>query len=88
MPDYLLTYSIENSLIIISINSQIWGGVMVIRLVIDFGELVKVPLKKGEGWEKEWVGGLRGMGAVGLCALMCVWVYFCCCSGGCLCQRF
>jgi hypothetical protein len=32
---------------IISINSQSWGRVMVTRLVIYFGELVKVALKKG-----------------------------------------
>jgi hypothetical protein len=50
MPDQLLICSIENPLMIISINSQSWGQeVMVIRLVIDYGELVKVALKKG-GW--------------------------------------
>jgi hypothetical protein len=38
---------------------------MVIRLVIDYGELVKVALKWG-GWD-EWVGGLRGMGTAGFC---------------------
>jgi hypothetical protein len=27
--------------------------------------------------EKEW-------GLLGFLALVCVWVYFCCCSGGCL----
>jgi hypothetical protein len=27
-------------------------GIMVIRLVIDYGELVKVALKKRRGWEK------------------------------------
>jgi hypothetical protein len=32
------------------------GGVMVIRLVIDFGELVKVALKRGGGKRDEWVG--------------------------------
>jgi hypothetical protein len=48
MPDQLFTYYIENPLRIISINSQIWmGGRMVIRLAIDFGELVKVALKMG-----------------------------------------
>jgi hypothetical protein len=52
MPDQLLMYSIENPLMIISINSQSWGGIMVIRLVSDYGELVKVALKKF-GREKE-----------------------------------
>jgi hypothetical protein len=54
---------------------------MVIRLVIDFGELVKVALKGGRkmgGWVGEEVWGL-----LGLVALVCVWMYFCCYSGGC-----
>jgi hypothetical protein len=46
-----------------------------IRLIIDFGELVKVVLKKQEIW-----------GLLGFVALVYVWVYFCCCIGGCLCQ--
>jgi hypothetical protein len=50
-------YSMEIPLMIISINSRSWG-VMVIRLVIDHGELVKMALKKREEWEKEWVGEL------------------------------
>jgi hypothetical protein len=33
------------------------------------------------GWVGEDVWGLQGF--VGL---ICVWVYFCCCSGGCMCQ--
>jgi hypothetical protein len=40
---------------------------MVIKLVIDYGELVRVALKKGDEWEKEWVGGLRLMGIAGFC---------------------
>jgi hypothetical protein len=28
------------------------------------------------------------MEAAGFMALVCVWVYFCCGSGECLCQRF
>jgi hypothetical protein len=61
---------------------------MVIRLVIDYGELVMVALKKNKrrGYEKEWMGGLRVMGLLGFVALVYVWVYFCCCSGGCFCQ--
>jgi hypothetical protein len=43
---------------IISINSRSWGWVMVIRPVLDFGELVKVALKgEGEGvcgWGKRY----------------------------------
>jgi hypothetical protein len=35
---------------------------MVIRLVIDFGELVKVVLKRGG---KEWVGRRKNMGTTG-----------------------
>jgi hypothetical protein len=57
MPDQLLTYSIENPLMIISINI-LSCGVMVIRLVIDYGELVRVTLKKG------WVVGIRMVGWV------------------------
>jgi hypothetical protein len=46
---------------------------MVIRLVVDYGELVKVALKKKKGgWENEWVGGLRVMGLLGFVALVCV----------------
>jgi hypothetical protein len=42
---------------IISTNSRSWQGVMVIRLVIDLGELVKMALKRGRGREKDgWVG--------------------------------
>jgi hypothetical protein len=73
MPNQLFTYYIENPLMIKSVNSRSWG-VMVIRLVIDVGELVKVTLKrrgrKGEG-EEVW-------GLLGFVALVCVWVYFCC----------
>jgi hypothetical protein len=48
MPDQLFTYYIENTLMIISIN-RVWGRVMVIKLVIDFGKLIKVALKRGMG---------------------------------------
>jgi hypothetical protein len=53
MPGQLFTYYIENSLMIKFINSGSWG-VMVIRLVIDLGELVKVALNVGMG---KGVGG-------------------------------
>jgi hypothetical protein len=35
---------------------------MIIRLVIDFGELVKVAKKRGKGW----ASGLRCMGVAGV----------------------
>jgi hypothetical protein len=44
MPVQLLTYSIEIPLMIISLNS-LSRGIMVIRLVIVYGELVMVSLK-------------------------------------------
>jgi hypothetical protein len=48
---------------------------MVIRLVIDFGESVKVALNEG-GWEKVWVGGGRGLGATGFCGpCVCLGVF-------------
>jgi hypothetical protein len=58
---------------------------MIIRLVIDFWELVKVALKRGEAGKevKRWVDELRGMGLLCFVTLVCVWVYFCCYSGGC-----
>jgi hypothetical protein len=56
---------------------------MIIKLVIDSGEFIKAlkgELGKGVfGGEVVWV-------LLGFVALVCVWVYFCCCSGGCLCQ--
>jgi hypothetical protein len=33
-----------------------------------------------------WVSGKSNVGAAGFCVLVCVWVCFCCCSVGCLCQ--
>jgi hypothetical protein len=41
---------------IICTNSGILKGGIIIRLDTDFGDMVKVPLKKGEK-EKGWVGG-------------------------------
>jgi hypothetical protein len=55
------------------------GQVMVIKLVINFVELVKVMLKKGVGWVREVVWGM-----LGFVGLVCVWAYLCC-SGGCFC---
>jgi hypothetical protein len=55
---------------------------MVIRLVIDFGEFIKMVLKRGE-WEKgSWVGD-EFWCLLGFVSLVCGWVYFLCCSGGC-----
>jgi hypothetical protein len=63
MPDQLFIYYIEIALMIISINSGSWGRVMVIRLVVNFGELVKVALKKGgkKGWMGKRYGGSWGL---------------------------
>jgi hypothetical protein len=58
---------------------------MTIRLVIDCGELVKVALKRGDRKRSVWVGE-EVCRLLGFVALVCVWVYFFCCSGGCLCQ--
>jgi hypothetical protein len=59
--------------VIISINSGHWGG-NVIRLIIDFEELVKVALKGGHrkrsGW---WVKRYGAAGFHGLC--MCLGVF-------------
>jgi hypothetical protein len=59
---------------------------MFIKLIIYFGELVKVALKKGLQ-EKGWMGRLRGMGVLSFVTLVCFGVCFYCCSRGCLCQR-
>jgi hypothetical protein len=57
---------------------------MIIKLVIDFGELVKVALtrKVGKG-VGEWGNSMGAL--LGFLVFVCVWVYFCC-SGRCLCQ--
>jgi hypothetical protein len=47
--------------------------------------MVKVTLKGG-GWKKEERLGFRGMGAAEFCGLYAYRLYFCCCSGGYLCQ--
>jgi hypothetical protein len=72
--------------VIISINHGSWGEgvVMVIRIDIDFGKLVKVALRGR--WEKGWVGGGSGKGDAGFCGpCVCLGVFLLC-SGGCLCQ--
>jgi hypothetical protein len=85
MPDQLFTYYIENHLLIIFINSGIWGG-RVIWLDIEIwvpgkGDTIKGGLGIGVGAWGEEVWGL-----LGFMALVHVWLYFCCCSGGYLCQ--
>jgi hypothetical protein len=69
MPDQLFIYYIEIALMIISINSGSWGRVMVIRLVVNFGELVKVALKKGG---KKRMDGEEVWGQLGFVAFVCV----------------
>jgi hypothetical protein len=60
---------------------------MVIMLVLDCGEFVKVALTKG-GVGKRVGGWVEGYGDCwGFVALVCVWVYLGC-SGECLCQGF
>jgi hypothetical protein len=49
MPDLLLTYYIQNTLVIISINNGSWG--MIIRLDIEIWVIGTDDTKK-EGWEK------------------------------------
>jgi hypothetical protein len=61
---------------IISINCGSWGQVVVIKLVIDFGESVKVTLKGGMGkgvWVGEKVWGLLCISVVveGACVRDC-----------------
>jgi hypothetical protein len=57
---------------------------MVIRLNMETWVIGKVGIKsgggKGHGWVEEelWV-------LLGFVSLMCIWVYFYCCSGRCLC---
>jgi hypothetical protein len=89
MSDQLFTYYIENPWMIISINSGSWGGgeVMAIRLDVETWVIGKGGTKK-KVWEKGgWVGE-EIWGLLSFVALVCVWVYFCCCSGGCFCQGF
>jgi hypothetical protein len=46
MPDQLFTYYIENALVTISINSGIWGVVMIIRIHIEIWVISKGGTKK------------------------------------------
>jgi hypothetical protein len=59
---------------------------MVIRLDIEIWEIGKGGTKRACRKRGGWVGEdiWRMLGFV---ALVCVWVYFCCYSGGCLCQK-
>jgi hypothetical protein len=68
MPDQLLTYYIENPLMIISINSGNWR-LMVIRLAIETRVIGKgVTKKRGV---KRGVGGKR----YGGCWVLCLGVF-------------
>jgi hypothetical protein len=59
---------------------------MVIRLDIEIWEIGEGGTKRGCGKRGGWVGWGRDGGLLGFVVLVCVWVYFCCCSGGCLCR--
>jgi hypothetical protein len=50
--------------------------------VIHEGSTKKGGRKSG-GWVEDELQGL-----LGFMVLVCVWVYFCCCSTGCWCQGF
>jgi hypothetical protein len=59
---------------------------MVIRLDIEIWVIGKGGIKKGGGKKRSgWVGEEVWV-LLGFVALVCVWVYFCYCSGGSLCQ--
>jgi hypothetical protein len=57
---------------------------MFVRLTIEIWRTGCGGTKSGGGIE--WVSGGNNVGAAGFVAFVCVWVYFCCCSIGCLCQ--
>jgi hypothetical protein len=61
------------------------GRVMVIRLVIEIGEIYKGGTVRRVGKRGEKVGEVV-WGLLGFLALLCVWIYLCCCTVGCLCQ--
>jgi hypothetical protein len=81
MPDQLFAYDIEKPLWDNIYKQWELGAVMVIRLVIDFGGIDKGGIKKEGGKRGGWVGE-EVWGLLGFVALVCVWVYFCCCSEG------
>jgi hypothetical protein len=60
---------------------------MVIRLDTEIWVIGKDGIKK-EGLKRGgWIGEDVCRLVLGFVALVCVWVYFCCCSGGCFCQE-
>jgi hypothetical protein len=84
MPDQLFTYYIENPLIIISINSGSWAGVMVVWLEIETWIIGKGgPKREGRKGVGKW--GKR-YGCFRVLWPLCVFGCICFCSGGCLCQ--
>jgi hypothetical protein len=83
MPDHLLIYYIENTLLLIYVNSGRWGEV-IIRLDMEIWEIGDGGTKKRK-WEKGWLWQ-EVWGLLGFVAFVHIWVYFCCCSGKCLCQ--
>jgi hypothetical protein len=58
------------------------GELMFVKLAIEILGVDRVALKGEAG---NGVGEVM-RGLLGFVALVCVWVYFCCCSIGCFCQ--
>jgi hypothetical protein len=60
---------------------------VVFRLDIEIWVIGKGGTEKGSKKRGGQVGEVV-LGLLGFVASVDVWVYFCCCSGGCLCQGF
>jgi hypothetical protein len=77
----LVVYILYSKLLGDNIYKQ-WelGGIMAIRIELETGVIGKGGQKKGE------VSGEEIWGLLHFVTLMCFRVYFCCCSGGCMCQ--
>jgi hypothetical protein len=62
--------------------------VVVITLDIEIWEIGKGGTIRGmDGKRGGWMGEMV-WDLLGFVALVCIWVCFCCCSGGCVCQGF
>jgi hypothetical protein len=58
---------------------------MAIRLDIEIWEIGKGSTKRRDS-KRDVLVGEEVWGLLSFVALVHVWVYFCCCNGGCLCQ--